>query len=139
MDTSNIPKAFWYSLSFCMVAGTLGLLMIAYRASSVSFEIANAKIELSSAIATTKEIKSNLEVENERLNVAKTALEQKLAALESENSPTSSKAKKVSPKNLEKHELLSGENPIIKKPVIPKDWFESLDAKINSAQQAIKK
>jgi len=67
MNPGNLPKTFWYALSFCMVAATLGLLVIAYRASTVSIEIADAKINLSSALSDVKEVKTNLEIENEKL------------------------------------------------------------------------
>lgn len=59
MDTSNIPKSFWHALSFCMVTATLSIIFIAYRSSAVSIEIANAKISLSSAIGTVKDITSD--------------------------------------------------------------------------------
>lgn len=82
MDTSHIPKTFWHSLSFCMVVGTLGLLIIAYKASSVSFEIANAKIVLSSTISQAKEIKSELDAENKRLLALNQRLEEQISVLE---------------------------------------------------------
>jgi hypothetical protein len=70
MELSQVPKTFWHALSFCMVVATLGFVFIAYRASSVSIEIANAKINLSSALATVKDIQNDLATENERLKKA---------------------------------------------------------------------
>jgi hypothetical protein len=67
MKTLQIPKSFWHALSFCMVVATVGLVYIAYRLSSVSIEIADAKINLSAAPTTVKDIKSDLEAENVRL------------------------------------------------------------------------
>ncbi len=67
MDMASVPRSFWHALSFCMVAATLGLLFIAQSSSNVSIEIANAKIELSSAISQVKDIKSDLKAENTRL------------------------------------------------------------------------
>jgi hypothetical protein len=121
-----------------MVAGTLGLLIIAYKASSVSFEIANAKIELSSAIAKTKEIKSDLKLEDERLKDIKSDLEQMIAAPESSN-PTQDDGKEFSIEEPKKDHTLDGKNSTFMKIRIPKDRFESLDAKINAAEKAIQK
>jgi septal ring factor EnvC (AmiA/AmiB activator) len=89
METSNIPRFFWIALSFCMVVATLGLLGIAWQSTSVSFEIADAKITMSSALADVKEIKSDLEIENKRLIEEKESLENLLSELKetTENSP----------------------------------------------------
>ncbi len=78
MDITHIPKLFWNSLSFCMLTATIGILYIAYTSSSVSIEIADAKINLSSAVSTTKEIRSKLEKENERLQKINAELSEEL-------------------------------------------------------------
>lgn len=82
MDISSIPKTFWHALSLSVLLATGGLVYIAYQSSTVSIEIANAKIQLSSAITETKEIKSDLEVENERLRQAAEELKTKIRLLE---------------------------------------------------------
>ncbi len=131
MDTSNVPKTFWYSLSFCMVAGTIGLLFIAYRASSVSIEIANTKIELLSAVSQTKEIKAALEAESKRLSSANRLFQEKVAALE--------KSTKNSPSALPIEELTKGLWQPAVMDLTYKVEFDTLDAKIKSAEGAIRK
>jgi len=79
MDISYIPKSFWHALSFCMIIATLGFLYIAYVSGSVSIEIANAKIELSSAISQVKDIKGDLVEENERLVKANNIMKNKIS------------------------------------------------------------
>lgn len=133
MDTSNIPKAFWYSLSFCMVAGTLGLLLIAYRASSVSIEIANTKIELLAAISQTKEIRDNLEAESQRLASANKLFQ--------ENIDTLAKSAKASPSALRIEELTKGlrqPSPAARHLDYQKT-FDALDVKIKSAEETLRK
>jgi len=81
MEASNIPRFFWISLSFCMVVATLGLLGIAFQSATVSIEIADAKITMSSVLADVKEIRSGLELENMILLKEKEALENLLTEL----------------------------------------------------------
>jgi len=133
MDTSNIPKTFWHSLSFCMVVGTVGLLVIAYKASSVSIEIANAKIELSSAVSQTKEIKTDLEAESKRLISAKRLFQENVDALaKSAKSSESAFPIEELTKALRQPAFAEGDFKY-------KSGFEALDAKIRSAQEAIRK
>ena len=127
MDISNIPKSFWYALSFCMVAATLGILFIAYKSSSVSIEIANAKIKLSSAIEKTKEVRNRLQIENEKLQQTNADLQEIL------------KITKLS--NLDKGIELPITIEEIKKLEttkvgIPDEWFKNMDVKIQSAEKA---
>lgn len=140
MDTSHIPKTFWHSLSFCIVVGTLGIIFIAYRASSVSIEIANAKIVLSSTLSETKEIKSELEVENKRLISANRRLEEKIESLE--------KSGKIPKGSISIEELKTDIwKPFLGVPVPQAamrtetvgNRLDALDAKIRSAEEAIKK
>ena len=142
MDTKNIPATFWYALSFCMVVATLGLLFIAYRSTTVSIEIANAKIELSSAISQTKEIKSDLKVENDRLIASSKALEERLALLEAEASlasggggdETTGMGSSISIEDLKNSGLLSFPTTT----QFNTEKFQALDARIQSAEQALK-
>ena len=53
MDLQHIPKTFWHSLSLAVVVISVGLTYIAYRSSNVSIELANAKINLSSEVASS--------------------------------------------------------------------------------------
>ncbi len=53
MDLQHIPRTFWHSLSIAVVVISVGLTYIAYRSSSVSIELANAKINLSSEVASS--------------------------------------------------------------------------------------
>ncbi len=56
MDISNIPKTFWYSASFCIVLLTISFVVIAWKSTSLTIEIANAKIGLSQAATRTEEV-----------------------------------------------------------------------------------
>jgi Skp family chaperone for outer membrane proteins len=133
MDTSHIPNTFWHSLSFCMVVSTVGLLVIAYKASSVSIEIANAKIQLSSAVSQTKEIKNDLEAESKRLVSANQLLQEKVGALEkSAKNPNSPIPIEELTKELRQPAFSGGEFKY-------KSGFETLDAKIRSAEDALRK
>ncbi|MCG2709048.1 MAG: hypothetical protein L6246_01835 [Thermodesulfovibrionales bacterium] len=108
-----------------MVVATIGLLIIAYKSSSVSIEIANTKIELSSVITKTKEIRNELQIEDERLKQANKELQEKLKAPKL-NEATS----KIMLEELKK----SGQRI-----EMSKERFKDLDAKIQSAEKAIKK
>ena len=145
MDMANIPRTFWHALSFCMVAATLGLLYIAQSSSSVSIEIANAKIELSSAISQVKDIKSDLQAENTRLAEANLLLQEKIKKWED--------AAKLNPgatslEDLNLDEVLSRPSPVVLNPdppgpsgsgiSPPNDLYKDIDAKIQSAEQYIR-
>lgn len=133
MDISNIPKAFWYSLSFCMVVGTLGLLTIAYKASSVSIEIANAKIELQSAVSQTKEIKAILEATSKRL-----ASESKLSK-ENVGELKKFEQSSLSKSNIEELQKALEQPAFAARDINYKSEFEALDAKIRHAEETIRK
>lgn len=76
MDISNIPKPFWYSVSFCIVFLTISFVVIAWKSTSLTIEIANAKVSLSQAATRT-------EIANKQLrNVAEELYEER-AQLES--------------------------------------------------------
>jgi hypothetical protein len=49
----SIPKFFWYSLSIAILIVSIGLTYIAYRSSTVTIELANTKINLSSEVASS--------------------------------------------------------------------------------------
>lgn len=136
MDISNIPRTFWHSLSFCMVVSTVGLLVIAYKASSVSIKIANAKIELSSAVSQTKEIKADLEAESARMITATRLFQKTADALaESAKSSKSGFATEATEAITKVVQELSAEMDKLRL----QSEFGVLDAKIRSAQEAIRK
>ena len=151
MDTSNIPRVFWYALSFCMVSATLGLIFIAYKSSDISIEIADAKIQLSSALAETKEIKSQLKIENERLFEANKDLEEKLALSEeliktpAEVSPAEDttsdnrRRRALSVEEIKKYSFKNNNDSELPTPEISKERFQSIDEKIQSVQQSLYK
>lgn len=120
-----------------MVIGTLVLLVIAYKSSSVSIEIANTKIVLSSAISEVKQIKSELEVENKRLISANQSIEEKIESIE--------KSEKIPKGSILMKDLKTGIRKSAFLPVASMEMefygarFEALDAKIRSAEEAIKK
>lgn len=137
MDTANIPKTFWYALSFCMTVATLGLVYIAYRSTSVSIEIADAKINLSSAYGQVQDIKANLEVENERLIKANAELQGRLNRVKAEIAKLSKNAKtNTSLKSVLKEYTITKPAAVIK-PIDPK-VFESLSLKLKQVESAIK-
>jgi len=82
MTPSNIPRFFWISLSFCMIVATFGLLTIAWQSTSISIEVANAKINMSKAISEVRQIKDELEREQEILTEEKESLKDLLKNLE---------------------------------------------------------
>lgn len=136
MDTSSIPKSFWHALSFCMVTATLGIIFIAYRSSTVSIEIANAKISLSSALGTVKDIKSELEKENERLKNANDELQTKLQNAGNDVA----KVIKDPTIGIDLKEILKGE-PLGDKKATAKridvNMFEKLDTKIQQVEKTV--
>lgn len=78
MDIQHIPKTFWHALSIAILIVSSGLTYIAYRSSNVSIELANAKINLSSEVASsTIALKSALDEAKE----AKAETERKYDAL----------------------------------------------------------
>ncbi len=53
MELQYIPRTFWHSLSLSVLIVSTGLTLIAYKSSTVSIELANAKINLSSEVSTS--------------------------------------------------------------------------------------
>lgn len=90
MEISSIPRSFWHSVSFCIVVATIGIIIISYRASSVSIEIANTKISLYSAVTGVKKVSENLEIENKMLIKINNSLKKQVSFLQ-ENSKINSK------------------------------------------------
>jgi uncharacterized protein YlxW (UPF0749 family) len=136
MDISSIPKTFWHALSLSVLIATGGLVYIAYQSSTVSIEIANAKIQLSSAITETKEIKSDLEAENERLRQAAEELKTKIRLLE--NLVSSDSPPSVTTETLRKLKPLGGENAEMRALSIPPERFKEFDSRIEQAQQYLR-
>lgn len=137
MDMSNVPKSFWHSLSFCIVVATLGLLFIAYKSSSVSIEIADAKINLSSALVTAKEIKSDLEAENERLKKANEQFQMRISEISGELAKVG-RDSTADLKELLKEKPLGEENTVVRKQVVDPELFKSLEAQIQQVQGTVK-
>lgn len=140
METANIPKMFWYALSFCMIVATLGLVYIAYRSTTVSIEIADAKINLSSALGQVQDIKADLEKENQRLIQANADLQTRLNKVNAEMARLSNSAKAKSNTNLNTiiKNYTAGKSGTVIKPIDPK-IFESITAKLKQAERVIKK
>ncbi len=136
MEVTHIPKSFWHTLSICMLIATIGVVYIAYRSSSVSIEIANAKINLSSAIATTKEIKSDLEKENERLKMLNSELNAELQRAEKEVAKVITDPA-VDIKAILGSKALGSDNAVFRKMVIEPKVFEQLNTQIEKAESAI--
>ncbi|MBA1145845.1 hypothetical protein H0Z60_02115 [Ectothiorhodospiraceae bacterium WFHF3C12] len=138
MDISHIPRSFWHAISFCLVTGTLGFLWIAYSATNVSLEIADAKIELSSAIAQAKDIRGELRADKSRLLEANELLREKIERLET---MVDAKTGGLSLEDLKTNGILGGDNSEIRKLIKDpsSEGFEDLDKKIQDAEQLIDK
>lgn len=129
MTPTNIPRFFWISLSFCMIVATLGLLGIAWQSTSISIEIANAKINLSKAISEVRQIKNELETEQERLMEEKRALNDLLNNLD-----------KVSATSSETEELLKSYLSDKRTPwptVLEKQRFNQLDHQLLNLEKTL--
>jgi preprotein translocase subunit SecF len=94
MNLENAPRFFWAALSVSLLMLTAGLLLLAYRASSVSVEFADAKvqfandkIEVAEIVADTKSQIEQLQMQNQELLTVKSNLEARLRQLQSD-SPT---------------------------------------------------
>ena len=120
MDTSNIPKTFWHSLSVAVLACTAMLLVIAYRSTDVSIRIANAKIDLKRGVAEVERLNKDLEAENERLKAAQDRLEQKYQEIER----TLKRPGTVRPEDLPKLDPREFE---FKRPMIERARFDRAD------------
>jgi len=136
MDISTIPKTFWHALSLSVLVATGGLVFIAYQSSTVSIEIANAKIQLSSAISETKGIKSDLEMENERLRQAADELKSRIQSLEQLAASDSSSP--VTAEAISKLQPLGSKSTEIKTMSIPPERFKEFDSRIEQAQQYLR-
>lgn len=111
-------------------------IFIAYRSSTVSIEIANAKISLSSAIGTVKDIKIDLEKENERLKNANDELQSKL------QNAGNDVAKVINDpaighdlKNILKGKQLYDQNSTAK--LIDAETFKKITTRIQQAEKAV--
>jgi hypothetical protein len=85
MDIRHIPQTFWYSLSFAIFILSLAFTAAIWRASSISIEVANAKVKLADARADTRvviaevtQIAKTLKREREDLASAKATAKEEL-------------------------------------------------------------
>ena len=92
MEIQHIPKTFWHALSVAVLVVSSGLTYIAYKSGSVSIELANAKINLSSEVASsTIALKNALDTAKKAKEVA----EQKYAELISKHDLVNEQLKKL--------------------------------------------
>lgn len=70
----NIPKIFWYAVSFAIVTITITLIALSWRAQSVSVEISSTKINLSRAIQDVQSVADALEAKEKELQATKQKL-----------------------------------------------------------------
>jgi hypothetical protein len=133
MNLEAIPKFFWYALSVCALIATMGLVVIAWRSASVSIEIANAKISLSSAVEQTDQIKRELQAENERLRNAARELEQKVALLEKQTKlAAAGTGGKVAVPDLSDLKQVTSQ---VSAAPVSADRFKALDARISEVRK----
>lgn len=81
MPNTDIPRSFWHAVSLCLLTTTVVLLYVAVKSSTVSIEIANAKISLNGAISETEELNQELQEQNEELIKAQEELREKYEQL----------------------------------------------------------
>ncbi len=132
METSNIPRFFWISLSFCMVVATLGLLGIAWQSTSISIEVANTRINLSTALSDMRDIKSELELENEKLLNEKESLRDLLHDLENTSKTSNNKPEEILQSYFMTHQSSSNGNEYRQK------RLETLDKQIKTLEKTLK-
>lgn len=137
MDTSNIPRFFWYTVSVCIFAVTFGVLYLAYRSTSVSIEVANVKIELSAAAADLEGINRELEEKNNVLAETRAELERREKNLAELVSSTSARTIEVD--EIRKLVLLANTKVVMPKTKIPNEKFKTLDKRLNTVQKVVRK
>lgn len=75
MDISQIPRTFWHAISLAILLLTIGFLVIAYKSTSISIQIANTKIALSQAAAQVKEASAELSAKAKALQDLEAAMQ----------------------------------------------------------------
>ncbi len=78
LNDEGIPKFFWWTISFCLIALTVGLLFIVDKSQSVSIEIANAKIQTISNITKIDDAYEQLKKANDKLEENNKELQNKI-------------------------------------------------------------
>lgn len=142
MSIQYIPRGFWHSLSFAIVVLSVGLVYIAYRASSVSLETeygrldltrVQTSLDLSLALEEIKELKSQLEKQRSEIAEHNKTLKNQLGLVLKEK--TDSEELKALAR-----EIKSGQTiwPL-KEPDFPErlNW-NNLDIKIRKAEESVR-
>ncbi|MFC1891590.1 hypothetical protein ACFLZT_04290 [Thermodesulfobacteriota bacterium] len=144
MDIQHIPKTFWHALSLAILIATVGLTYVAYRSSTVSIELANAKINLSSEVASSA-IALNTAIEEVKKAKPETGMKY-------ENIGIKRNLENEQPTNIEKKEetdnSIKSSSDQVKRlsskgknttSLPPKLTFENFDKNIISAQESLDK
>ncbi len=134
LSKANIPAFFWYAIGVALLSATLGVLAIAYRSSSVSIEIADAKISLSGAISETEDLARKLEKENAELRHAREEVEKKvkeLQAIVDARGP----APKLTPEELKTLSTFAKNLP----PPEPAERFSAVQTDLRNLRDKVKK
>ena len=130
METSQIPRTFWHAVTVSLLAATLVLLYIALKSTSISIEIANAKINLNTAISETEQLNQELREQNEALLAAKEELERKydelVSSLGSREQISRRQLEQFDPKNLQ-----------IERYTIPEDRFIKNQDKLSELRKTL--
>jgi hypothetical protein len=133
MDLSSIPRTFWHAASIAILVVTCGLVVIAYRSTSVSIEIAHTKIDLSHAINETEDLSRTLQAENQRLKQAQAELQAKVVALQgvlSRKKPQDLTAKDLEP--------LDANRLNMQQVIVPDERFQQVQQNLKELRQAVK-
>jgi hypothetical protein len=130
MDLSHIPKTFWHALSLAILAATLGLVIVAYRSSAVSIEVANTKISLSGVVSETEELAKRLQEESEALERVRDDVERRIQALVSEGRPRA-----LSSGDIEQLERSAARLP----ESVAREKFERVQMDLRALREAVKK
>jgi len=75
-STNGIPVLFWYTVSFCMFAITIMLCWVFYHSQSVSFEVANTRIEMVNNVFQIEQVVSLLKKKEAEIEESKKKIEQ---------------------------------------------------------------
>ena len=131
MDISQIPKAFWYSISFSIVIIALTFSWAAYNSRGMTIEIANAKVAISGQLSDIDKINNQLQLQSEQLEKTKKSLEEKIKNLETrqaKSTPTKAVDLKLFLKEAKEATLIQA---------VPSDAFIKNTKAIQSLQKSI--
>lgn len=76
LSANGIPLLFWYTVSFCMLAITIMLCWLFYHSQSVSFEVANTRIEMVNNVYQVEQLVNILKQKEIEIEESKKKIEE---------------------------------------------------------------